>query len=151
MTPSAIVLTIESRLANLAFVGVAARAVAAAAGLPPDACGQVELCVVEAVTNSIRHAYENRPGHEVRVLLRAGGGRFEIEVRDRGRALPVERLSQPPVLAEPSPDEPEALAESGRGHFLMASLMDELRFAHEDGENVVRMARRLRAAERSDL
>lgn len=127
-------------------MGVAARAIAAAAGLPPAACGEVELCVVEAATNSIRHAYEGRPGHEVRVRLEAGGGRLEIEVRDRGRALPVEQLSRPPALAEPSLDDVDALAESGRGHFLMARLMDELQFAHVDGENVVRMTRRLAGA-----
>ncbi|MET0556159.1 MAG: ATP-binding protein [Vicinamibacteria bacterium] len=141
MTPSAVVLTIDSRLENLAFVGVAARAIAAAAGLPPEACGEVELCVVEAVTNSIRHAYEGRPGHEVRIRIGADAGRLEIEVRDRGRALPVERLARAPELPEPSREDVASLAESGRGHFLMARLMDELQFAHVDGENVVRMTR----------
>jgi serine/threonine-protein kinase RsbW len=146
MIPCAIDLTIDSRLENLALVGVASRAVAAVAGFDPAACGEVELCVMEAATNSIRHAYEGRPGHEVRVRLAARDGRLEVEVRDRGRALPVERLSRPPELAEPDPDDAGSLAESGRGHFLMVRLMDDVRFEHADGENVVRMGRRIPGA-----
>src|ERR1041384_662853 len=85
-------LAIDSDPADVPLVGAAIHSLCAEAALPEEDCGRIELCVVEAVTNSIRHAYRNERGHEIGVSFTAGAERIEIEVTDRGRPMPEGKL-----------------------------------------------------------
>ena len=94
---------------------------------------------MEAVTNSILHAYRGTPGRPVRVQIVARAERIELRIGDRGAPVPEECRSAPPKV---DPAAPEALTEGGRGLFLMHSLMDEVAFGLEDGWNIVTFKKR---------
>ena len=140
--PSAqeIELSIDSRLADVALLGGAVRGVAAVLGFGEAELYHLELCLVEAASNSVRHAYLSEAGHPVRVRITADARGIEMRVADRGRPIPAERRT-PPVL-EVDPRNLEALHEGGRGVFLMHTLMDEVRFATDDGWNEVILVKR---------
>jgi anti-sigma regulatory factor (Ser/Thr protein kinase) len=70
----------------------------------------VRLLISEMVTNSIRHA-GMRPEEWIRVRMQIGGGRVRIEVSDPGAGF--ER-----------PLNPEPLAESGWGMYLLEEIAD---------------------------
>ena len=70
----------------------------------------VRLLVSEIVTNSVRHA-GLRPEEWIRVKMRLGSGRARIEVSDTGAGF--ER-----------PVDPEPLAESGWGMYLLEQIAD---------------------------
>jgi serine/threonine-protein kinase RsbW len=135
----AIELEIDSRLDNLDLLGAAVRAVASSLGFDESGSYEVELCAVEAVSNSIRHAYHGTPGHRVRVRLVVDPERIEMRVADQGTPIPEERRAPPNLDVDPA--DPDAIQEGGRGVFLMHALMDEVSFGSEDGWNFVTLSK----------
>ncbi len=119
-------LTIDSRLENVPLLGQAVRGACSGLGLSEQMLGEVELCVVEAVTNCIEHGYSNEPGHSIGVRLAASEEGLVITVTDQGQSIPEDRLPPPP---EPEiPDDPLLLAEGGRGLFLLFAMMDRVEY-----------------------
>jgi len=139
--PHAITLTIDSRLENVALLGVATRGVARQLGFSEDEAVNVELCVVEAASNCVRHAYRGEAGHPVRVRLTAGPDRLEIAVEDEGRPIPEEKRQ--PRRIEFDPSDVESIPEGGRGIFLLHALMDKVEFGREGARNLLRMTKAL--------
>jgi serine/threonine-protein kinase RsbW len=144
--PHAIELLIDSRLENLDLLGGAVGGIASALGLDETERYHLELCAVEAASNSIRHAYRGASGQPVRVRVVASDAGLELRIADRGTPVPLERRI-PPRSVEPTPDLPDApdaelLEEGGRGLFLMFTLMDEVAFGLEEGWNFVALTKR---------
>lgn len=87
----------------------------------------VVLAADEALTNVIRHGYENEPGKPIEVWLRTMSGvdgGIEIEIRDFGRQVPLDCICGRD-LDEPRP--------GGLGVHLIRSLMDEAVYSHAEG------------------
>jgi serine/threonine-protein kinase RsbW len=121
--------------ADLAAVGPAAERVR---DLAITAIGQeggeaVELAFVEAANNVIQHG-GLRSGDELDILVTADGAGVTVELQDRGIPMP------PDALADAA--EPEDLAESGRGLWLIRALADEVAYRSEDGVNRLTLTRR---------
>jgi serine/threonine-protein kinase RsbW len=92
---------------------------AKAAGFDKDAVFAIELAVGEAVTNIIRHAYDNQPGHKIHLSLTIDDTKFSLQILDFGRKF------DPDSLPPPNLDAPR---EGGYGIFLMKQVMDEVIF-----------------------
>lgn len=136
----ALTLRLDSRLENVPLASVALRAVAAEAGFPSEECERLELCVVEALTNVIQHAYRGEAGHPVTLHITLTGEELELRVRDEGVRMPDG------LLERPEPEEAstvDALAESGRGLFLMRRLVDRIGYHAGPEGNTLLLARRL--------
>ena len=58
-----------------------------------DLLRDVRLCVSEAVTNVVRHAYDQRSGESVEVTVQHERNEVTVTVRDRGRGLAAGRPS----------------------------------------------------------
>jgi serine/threonine-protein kinase RsbW len=134
-------LVVQSRLENVALVAVAVRRLAEHLGLLFDDAASVELSVVEAVSNCMRHAYSGQVGHTVTVLVGAEDGTLSVKVCDSGRPMP--EALRVPCCPEPDPARPEAISEGGRGVFLMHALMDEVEYRTMGPLNVVELRKRL--------
>jgi len=139
-------LAIESDLANVSLLAVAVNRVCLHLGLENLMAGHVELCVAEAATNSICHAYHGSHGHTVNVTLIAHPDRLLIEVADTGTPMPIEhqrRLadgSKDPEL--PSADR-HSLPEGGRGLQIIRELMDQATYTCEQNLNRLVMTKRI--------
>lgn len=125
-------LRIDSRLEDIAMVGVASRAWAMLAGLDETQAFNVELCVVEAVTNSVEHGYQCEQGHPVDVVVRLTSTLLEFEVRDQGKGLGAEHAKAEPTTAEAALAVPDAMSPRGRGGFLIDELMDHVDYRVDD-------------------
>ncbi len=132
---------IESRLEEVASLGEAVNLFCRNAGLSDGEAYRVELAVVEAVSNSVRHAYRGEAGHRVDVRLRQDLDQIEVSVLDDG--LPVPEANRLPKPLDLDVEDPLSIAESGRGTFLMHSLMDRVEYGREDGRNLVLLAKKL--------
>jgi serine/threonine-protein kinase RsbW len=132
-----VVVTIDSRLENVALVGVAVRAICGLLSFSEGAAYNMELCAVEAVSNSIRHAYRGEAGHAVEVRVSLLGDALEIRVLDRGRPVPEE--NRVPRSLDVDPTDLASLAEGGRGTFLIHTLMDRVEYGREKGANLLFM------------
>ena len=105
--------------------------------LPADVTYDLLTCVQEACKNALRFGDSPRG---VRASVAIGRGEVVATVRDYGAGL----TAGPPTGAPPDPD-----SESGRGLFLITTLMDRVEFRVNHGTRV-RMHKRLPARPAQD-
>lgn len=144
MQTGALKLTIESRLENVALIGMALHRIGLEAGLGEQGAFEVEVCAVEAVNNSVKHAYGGRPGNLVEVEVELGPQCLTIRVSDSGRALPAQLLRRRRGQIEA----PNRLRDNGRGLLIIHSLMDRVVYESKAGTNVMTLCRSLAAPAR---
>lgn len=139
MVDRSITLSVQSDLENVPLLGCAVHALCRDAGMSAVDTYHVELCLVEGVTNAIRHAYRQRPEHTVVVSLRFAKDRLALTVEDEGAPMPPR--DTPPTL-DYDPDDLASLPEGGMGLYLLHSLMDHVDYVSRDGRNVLTLERR---------
>src|ERR1700682_5374848 len=92
---------------------------AAEAGFDNEEIMKISMAVREAAVNAVLHGNAYDPGKKVTLAFDTGDKDLTIVVRDQGKGLDVDSI--------PDPLPPEnLLKQSGRGIFLMRSLMDEV-------------------------
>jgi serine/threonine-protein kinase RsbW len=94
----------------------------------------VQLAVHEGCTNIVDHAYEEAENGRINVTLTLENHRLVVELQDAGRAF------NPDAVPEPRLDEPQV---HGYGLFLMRSLMDEVTYSPQPGNNRWRLIKNL--------
>jgi serine/threonine-protein kinase RsbW len=124
---------------NAALVGLAVRGICSSESWTEVDVYQIELCVVEAVQNAIRHAYGNDGGQEVEIVIEQEQGRLEFHVSDTGKPMAAwpER-----ICLDFNPEDVGCLPEGGMGLYLIRSIMDETRYDSRGGRNTLTMIRR---------
>ncbi|OPY19238.1 MAG: Serine-protein kinase RsbW [Syntrophus sp. PtaB.Bin075] len=137
---SNIKLMIESRIENVSLLGGAVRGIANALSLDELSCYQLELCVVEAVSNATKHAYHSEQGHPVEVDVLLFRDRITFKISDQGDSLKSPKVK----LLRFDPQNLETVPESGMGLFIMHALMDEVSYETVSGRNILTMSKYLR-------
>lgn len=97
---------------------------------------QVELCMVEVITNVINHAYGGRPGQQLEIICMSTRDMMTLRFVDSGK----------PMMKVPDPVLPETTANSGRGWFILYSFMDEAVYYPRSNLNVTILTKYLIAA-----
>jgi serine/threonine-protein kinase RsbW len=141
---SRLVLVIDSDLDEMTLVALAVNRICLHVGLDEAHASQVELCVVEAVTNVIRHAYHGRRGQKVSIAISTSTKQIHIEVSDNGTCIPahlVEKLIRGTRVVEAEACDRASLAESGRGLQIIHDLMDEVAYTSENGLNRLQLTK----------
>lgn len=139
-TAGMIRLMIESRLENVALIGGSVRGIADTLSIDKVIRYQLELCVVEAVNNVIKHAYHAEAGHSVEVDFQLHPDHVTFKIRDNGDSLNLSRVA--PFCFDPL--KVETLPERGMGIFILKSLMDEVRYETVNGENILTLIKYLK-------
>ena len=102
---------------------------------------QVELCVAEALTNIVKHAYKCRNDGIVNVRCALANDQIIVDIEDQGKELPGD------LLATEGPREFSAdigeLPENGFGWFLIMDQMDDVQYARLSGTNHLKLIKRL--------
>jgi serine/threonine-protein kinase RsbW len=132
-------LEMPSQTRYLNLVTTLAKCASLAVGLDETAAAKVSIAVDEAVTNIIRHAYQNDPNQSIEVELRFFSGSLEIHLWHSGCGLSEEQISLP----DPK-DYVLHPRKGGLGLLLMSRFMDEVHFAENDGRCQCCMIKRLR-------
>jgi serine/threonine-protein kinase RsbW len=130
-------LSIDSKFSDVALVGHAVRGVCASSPLSSEAHGEMEVCVVEAVTNAIAHAYRREVGFRVEAAITLHQDRIAFEVSDFG--TPIKEFA--PRTLEFDPEDFGSLPESGMGLFIIETIMDEVSYRSENGKNTLSFCR----------
>lgn len=104
----------------------------------------VELALAEALNNIVEHGYAGGSMDEIRVRLLDRPGALEVEVRDRGLAIPKGRLDQTDgAIFDFDPTDIGALPEGGMGIALIKAAFEEVDYASHDGMNRLHLVHRL--------
>ena len=118
ITERRIDITIPSTYDDIGLVRKALACVQDEVPLPRELMLKVEICVVEAIGNSIRHALDLKPDRSVHIALRLLQDRFVVEVSDCGRVMPAEAQNRleasPPANSKPKLDARAASSKTAR-------------------------------------
>jgi serine/threonine-protein kinase RsbW len=131
-------LEITSNLGDVSLMAVAVHAISVYAGLGQDSASLVELSVVEAVTNAIKHAYHGEPVHRLTVKISVDETHLQFDLYDTGTPMAadqVDRLVQGSGIVESSYSDVTAIPENGRGLEIIHRTMDEITYMRESGSN----------------
>jgi len=123
-------LTIDSNLKNVSLVGTAINKLCSFLYLTEGECADIELCVVEAVNNAVKHAYENQGGNDVDIVFTIESDRLLIDIFDSGKGMEMEKIQEPVFDA----DDVESIPESGLGLYIIRNIMDEVHYIREHGK-----------------
>jgi serine/threonine-protein kinase RsbW len=139
-------LTIDSDLKDVYLIALSVSRICEYLQMDSLEAYRMELCAVEAVTNSIRHAYGNRTGAEVSVTVSVRDNKLELEVADTGLAMlaaQVDRLSRGSDVFGFDAQDRTSLPVGGMGLQIMHEAMDEVSYQTDGNTNRLRLAKKL--------
>ncbi len=139
-------LTIASELEGATLVGQSVHAICVHLGLDETTTFGIELCVVESVTNAIRHGYKLAAGNEVTVNLAVFDTRVEVEVADEGLSMPeanVQALRQGSSVFDFDENDLDSVPEGGMGLQIIHATMDGVDYVTDGKTNRLRMVKNL--------
>ena len=122
-------LIIESDLADVPLVGIAVNRFCSYAAFSETDAFNIELCVIEAVTNSIKHAYGEKSGQEVMVIFTLSDNEAVFEICDKGKPMDPERLKTADLgTSHVEKQDINSIADCGRGLGIMKEIMDGVEY-----------------------
>jgi serine/threonine-protein kinase RsbW len=130
--PRAVRLNINSDPATLAPARHAVEELALCGGFDAVACGEIALCVNEAIANIIRHAYEGATDMPIELSAELKDDAIHIRIRDWGNGVNPESLP-------PKPRDP--LTPGGLGLICLRSMMDRTVFTPQPDGMLLEMSR----------
>jgi len=138
---------IDSNLENVSLIGMSVNKICSSTSFSAIDCFNVELCVVEAVTNSIKHSYHGEAGHEIKVVFTLTQKDITFDIYDTGAPMNPGVLDKAHIIS-PGDDatDLESIAEGGRGLGIMKEIMDSVTYRSEKGENRLTLVKELPAA-----
>lgn len=101
-------------------------------------CNEIEICLIEALNNIIRHAYKEDFTKNIEIDVKISGSDLEIRLADTG--IPRKNFSKPKL--EFDPKDIENLPEGGMGLYIIDQLMDEIFYNTNNGINIFHMKKR---------
>ena len=138
METAKITLAIDSKLENVAWVGLATNIICSTIPELSDFSNRAELCVVEACNNAIEHAYCNEPNHTVEIIITQHHDRITFEICNTGTPIDMEKCTPSLHFV---PGNPETYSEKGMGLFIMSEVMDEVIHRSIEGKNVITLTK----------
>jgi serine/threonine-protein kinase RsbW len=134
---------IESRLDAVPLLGQLAYLLCTAAGFAPVEGNQLEVCVVEAVNNSIVHAYQGDPAHRVELEAQLSPGQLIFDVWDSGiSADPAHMNADHRRALEVHSERVKDIPHNGRGLAIIQEVMDSSEYTPGTERNRFRMIKR---------
>ncbi len=133
--PKKITFLLDSRLENVSLVGVAVRGICSYLSLSEVDTYYLELCVVEAVNNAIKHAYNSEAGHSVEINIIYSGKGMTFEISDRGRKMDT----YGPRRLDFDAQDLFVVPEHGMGLYIIDSVMDEVTYRSDGAKNTLTM------------
>lgn len=100
--------------------------------IPERICNELELCLVEALNNVVRHAYKENPGNNISMGVQVTENEIEIKIIDYGLPRPADTKSR----LDFDPKDIQNLPEGGMGLYIIDQLMDSAVYTSNDGQNI---------------
>lgn len=126
----------EPSLLGVRYLGAATRAICALV-LHEEQAAELDLALVEAATNIVKHGFCGRSDGRIRLRLDVSEERVEVELRDNGPAFDPLSVPQAAPWDADSDASFDALPEGGFGVSLVRALADGCNYQRQDGENVL--------------
>ncbi len=140
---SSIDLFIDSDLNKVVQIALAVRGLCTGL-MSDDALDAIELSVVEAINNVIEHGYQGQAGKDIRVLVGLHKDKVVVEIVDHAPPMEADLLNQASETRFAFDETDIAdIPEGGMGLALIQMNMDEVEYSSGEGENRLRMIKRI--------
>lgn len=140
--------TIDSDLEHVSLIGMAVNKLCLASSFSSADAYNLELCVVEAVTNSIKHSYCGEKGKEVIVVFTLSKDCLTIDVCDYGIAMDPNILENANIkYPDCEREDIENIADCGRGIGIMKTIMDSVTYASGEEGNCLTLTKNIPPSE----
>ena len=100
---------------------------------------ELELAVVEAVTNIVKHGYTAAPGLMIDLELKRLDNAIEVIITDRGSPIPAAALAKSESVLDFDPADIDNLPTCGLGLALIRESTDGFEYSTADGVNILRL------------
>lgn len=103
----------------------------------------IELGVVEAVTNVIKHSYSKKPNGMVKIMMQFEEETVQIVIQDSGEPLDKNRVDLTGgKVIDFDPKDRKSLPEGGMGLFLINQSVDKINYLSENGVNTLTLLKK---------
>jgi anti-sigma regulatory factor (Ser/Thr protein kinase) len=110
-------------------------------GMDPIRLAELELAVVEAVTNVIRHGNIGGMRQAIELQLARQESGVKVTIKDRGRSIPKAALSASETVLDFDPEDIFNLPERGLGLALIREAVDRVDYQTAEGGNTLLLAK----------
>lgn len=130
--PRSIKLSISSDLNNMLLIGLTVNKICEYLAFSELESNQIETCLIEAVTNAIKHAYNNDPNQTIHVKIDILTDRVVFAIHETGK--PWEQYKKPKFGFNSK--DLNHLPEGGMGLHIIHEIMDEVSYQTIAGMNI---------------
>ena len=138
MHERSIKLTIDSKIDDIELLSKSVRAICNTVINEEILLYNLELCLVEAVSNVINHGYHRKSGNAIEVIVTVDDRHVTFNILDSGDKLT--ELAPKKELMH-SVKDLSSLPESGMGLFLINKIMDEISYCEQQNKNSMIMTK----------
>ncbi len=131
--------SITSEYHNITVVNKKIKAFCLKELVPINVIDAVEVCLMEALNNVIKHSYEGRPGNKIDLILGISKYKVDLDILETG--LPRTNFDKPKL--EFDPDDIDSAPEGGMGLFIIDSLMNSTSYSSRNGLNITSFCKNL--------
>ena len=131
--------SITSEYHNIIVVNKKIKAFCLKELVPINVIDAVEVCLMEALNNVIKHSYEGRPGNKIDLILGISKYKVDLDILETG--LPRTNFDKPKL--EFDPDDIDSAPEGGMGLFIIDSLMNSTSYSSRNGLNITSFSKNL--------
>ena len=118
----------------LSIVRSTVHQLACVAGFPEEQCRSITLAVDEALSNIIRHAYQNRRDQAIQLTCQCDNDGLEFLLVDHGQSVDPGMLRGRPL---------DEVRPGGLGTHLIAQIMDRVQYEPLPDRNQLRLVKHL--------
>lgn len=128
--------TIPASTKNLSEIRNFVAKHASSNGFDREQVADIRLAVDEAITNIIKHAYNEDENHSIEIEVNFKNDRICIELLDTGTTFNLKAFPPPNIK-----EKIEQKKRGGMGVYLIYSLMDDVSYSREDDANKMVMCK----------
>lgn len=135
---SGVIIRIEPTLLGVRLLGAASRGIFLQI-LSEDEASEMELALVEAATNIVKHGFSGMTGCHLTAELKVDDTSIDVVLRDNGPAFNPLAASVSAPWTQGNYKDFDALPENGVGLGLIIELTDEQSYKRDNEENALRL------------
>jgi serine/threonine-protein kinase RsbW len=115
-------------------------------GIPENLFFDIRLAIEEAVSNTIRHGYDDQQSHSISLRTEMRHGNLFLQIEDDAKAF------NPLEAADPDLNLPiEEKQPGGLGIYLIKAMMDDVEYERVDNKNILKMKKAVADASTGEL
>ena len=132
-------ITVTSEYKNITPVSKKIREFLLAQQVSEQFCNEIEICLMEALNNVIKHAYEEESGKSIYIYFSMIDDSVEVNIIDTG----IARVNTEKPKLNFDPDDINTVPESGMGLYIIDSLMDSTEYITNNGVNTFKLIKKI--------